>query len=343
MWKVKISLVCLLPVLLCGAESTVRRNAMPLIGVVRFITASNAATDINNAEQIRVFIAKSIEVSEKFRVIDVEMLDEFMLEQDILPLKLYRPEEMRKIPPGFAQFLVTGFVSVEKKSYRVRIHLLDLAKQEFLFSEETLIGGVNDVNEITSWDDVRVFAKRFLEQAERIIPIDTTEQEEQYRIGDMGPAGGIIFYIRNSDVDGWRYLEAAPPQTEFRAPWGIVFSDGLIVPSFLATKTDLGTGRENTADIIDHFQIQGPAIAAQLCRSFNYGGYTDWFLPSKDELVVMYTNLAANGLGGFRREPYWSSTESSYRFAFFQSFREGKQFFNGEKTMPMYVRAIRAF
>jgi hypothetical protein len=342
MWKVRVSLVCLLPVLLCGAEPAVQRDAAPLVGVVRFVTASDRAADKKNADQIRVLIARSIEVSKKFRVTGLETLDAFMLEQDILPLKLYKPEEMRKIPPGLAQFLITGFVSVEAKNYRVRLYMLDMAKQEFLFNEEALI---DDSNETASWDSVIALVKRFLERAENIILADMAEPEARYSVGDAGPAGGIIFYVKDSNADGWRYLEAAPPQTEFRAPWGIVFPDGLVVPSLLVTNSGLGTGRENTADILDHFFVREdqPAIAAQLCRSVNYGGYDDWFLPSADELMFMYTNLAANGLGRFRSEPYWSSTESSYKFACFQSFREGKRFFNGDKTMPMYVRAIRAF
>ena len=31
-----------------------------------------------------------------------------------------------------------------------------------------------------------------------------------YKIGDEGPAGGVIFYDKGEYSDGWRYLEAAP-------------------------------------------------------------------------------------------------------------------------------------
>jgi hypothetical protein len=342
MWKVNISFVCLLPALLCGAEPAARRSPAPLIGVVRFITASNAAIDINNAGQIRVLTARSIETSKKFSVTSLETLDAFMRERDISPLKLYKPEEMLKFPPDLARFLLTGFVSVEQNNYRVRIHLLDLAKQEILFSEEALIDGADQT---ALFNGAMALAKRFLETAENTVFFDDAEPEKQYRVGDAGPAGGIIFYAKDARSDGWRYLEAAPPQTEFRAPWGLVFLDGFIAPSFLATNSGLGTGRDNTEEIAGQAASweNQYAIAAQLCRSVDYGGCNDWFLPSKDELMLMYTNLAANGVGRFRGEPYWSSTESSYEFACFQSFREGKQFFNGYKTMPMYVRAIRAF
>jgi hypothetical protein len=341
MWKLKILFVCLLPVLLCGAE-TAEWRITPFIGLVRFSVASNDDVDIYNAGRIRFLMAASIETSKKFNVANLEEFDAFMSYHDIQLPKLYRPEEMEKIPYELLQFLLTGFVSVEGKNYRVRIHLLDLARQEFLFSEEALINGATDA---ALWDDVMALTRRFLETAENLNIFDEDEPEYLYEVGDTGPAGGIIFYAHPSRTDGWRYLEAAPPQTEFRAPWGVRFPDGIVAPSYLDTKSGLGTGRDNTEDIIEHLYIDKslPAVAAQLCSGLYYGGYNDWFLPSEDELMLMYTNRAASGLGGFRGEPYWSSTESSYQFACFQSFREGRRFFNGYKTMPMYVRAIRAF
>ena len=35
-------------------------------------------------------------------------------------------------------------------------------------------------------------------------------QQTLYRIGDTGPAGGLIFYDKGNNIGGWRYLEAAP-------------------------------------------------------------------------------------------------------------------------------------
>jgi hypothetical protein len=44
--------------------------------------------------------------------------------------------------------------------------------------------------------------------------------QQQYKIGDTGPAGGIVFYDKGFVSDGWRYLEATPAGTEFTADWG---------------------------------------------------------------------------------------------------------------------------
>jgi hypothetical protein len=341
MWKLKISLVCLLPVLLCGAESADRRIP-PLIGVVSFPVASDKGIDIYNAGRIRFLMGTCLESSKKFNVVSFRDVDTFMSINDIQLSKLHRLEEMEKIPYDMFQFLLTGFVSVEGENYRVRIYLLDIGRQEFLFSEEALVDGASYE---TLWDGIIKLNNRFLERVEESGIFYDDESEVLYEIGDRGPAGGIIFYVHPFRTDGWRYLEAAPPQTEFHAPWGVKFPDGNVAPSYLETKSGFGTGRDNTEEIIEHLYVREdlPTIAAQLCRDLYYGDYNDWFLPSEEELTLMYKNLAASGLGGFRNEPYWSSTESSYQFARFHDFRGGKRFFNGYKTMPMYIRAIRAF
>jgi len=77
----------------------------------------------------------------------------------------------------------------------------------------------------------------------------------------------------------------------------------------------------------------------------NINGYTDWYLPSKSTLNLMYVNLHTQGLGGFASgsPTYWSSTESTNNsFAWSQAFYNGSQS-SVEKYSGFRVRAVRAF
>jgi uncharacterized repeat protein (TIGR02543 family) len=158
-----------------------------------------------------------------------------------------------------------------------------------------------------------------------------------YALRDTGPAGGLIFYVKEGGYsDGWRYLEAAPATTEWTdKKWD---DDGERIGG---TETDIGKGQSNTTTIIN---TQGPrsTYAAQLCNAMVCCGYNDWFFPSKDELKLMYTNLHTEGVGGFADSYYWSSSEYFAYDAWYQYFGDGGQ--GGSFKGNTYrVRAVRAF
>ncbi|MBU4491548.1 MAG: DUF1566 domain-containing protein [Euryarchaeota archaeon] len=160
-----------------------------------------------------------------------------------------------------------------------------------------------------------------------------------FTIGDKGPAGGLIFYDKGSYSDGWRYLEAAPASTEWiKKEWGRY---GSLVGG---TGKGIGTGQHNTNIIVAWANSQGKkGYAAQLCDALVYGDYSDWFLPSKNELNLMYKNLKVKGVGGFADGRYWSSSEDNHCDAYFQNFEHGGQFRHSKNLQYVRVRAVRAF
>jgi hypothetical protein len=165
----------------------------------------------------------------------------------------------------------------------------------------------------------------------------STTAKDEYVIGDTGPAGGLIFYVNpNYKTDGWRYLEAAPKNTE----WADMQWSNLTVALAGAEATSPGSGKANTAAIVG--QAGHTASAAKLCEDLTSGDYSDWFLPSGDELNLMYTNLKVASLGSFVAGYYWSSTEMGAKYALLLSFSNGSQS-NGSKDYAAYVRAVRAF
>ncbi|MBP7554531.1 MAG: DUF1566 domain-containing protein [Spirochaetes bacterium] len=159
----------------------------------------------------------------------------------------------------------------------------------------------------------------------------------------QGSAGGYVFYDKGYVSDGWRYLEAAPVSTEWSSQvWG---GYGAIVNG--ADGTAIGSGEQNTIDIVTQFGASEPYeditdYAAKLCLDLVYGGYDDWFLPSRDELNLIYTNLYLEGIGGFVFSSYWSSSECYVGSAWGKYFGDGEQSDNN-KNFVLRVRAVRAF
>ena len=175
-----------------------------------------------------------------------------------------------------------------------------------------------------------------------------------YPIGDRGPAGGWVFYDCDADNDrgnadgliseecGWRYLEAAPSDIEQGAVAFIQWGDS----GKFGTQTGIGTGTMNTEIIVSKASNSRTPNAATLCNDYTCDGYDDWFLPSKDELHMMYTNLHKAGLGGFAgyNGYYWSSSEGSSNssYAWKQGFSNGTQNID-TRNSGYRVRPVRAF
>jgi len=161
-----------------------------------------------------------------------------------------------------------------------------------------------------------------------------------YKIGDTGPAGGVIFYDKGNNTEGWRYLEAAPVEAEFQAAW----SDNsfYVNDDNYKTRKEIGYGKRNTQFIVEKFrQTTGNwNTAAQKAHDFSFNGFEDWFLPSQGELDLIFGNLKRKNLVDFKNEWYWSSTEDGYHRSYCQNFRDGKMNDHGKNT-TYYVRPIR--
>ena len=178
-----------------------------------------------------------------------------------------------------------------------------------------------------------------------------------FAIGDIGPAEGLIFYVKEDGygyTSDWMYLEAAPASTEWAlTEWGSFQS--LIG----GTGTAIGTGQSNTTTIVNWLDsntddtygdvTEKDNRAAYLCNELLLSVYRDflipfddWFLPSKDELNLMYTNLKLAGLGDFADGYYWSSSEDNAYNAWLRDFYDGNKY-GRNKNNNGRVRAVRSF
>ena len=148
--------------------------------------------------------------------------------------------------------------------------------------------------------------------------------------------GGKVAYIFTSADPGYVPGEfhglIAAASDQGTAQWGCFYY-------FLnAVGTAIGTGNQNTINIIAGCSDSG--IAAKLCGDLVLNGYSDWYLPSCDELNKLY--LSRTVIGGFSTNYYWSSSEIDSHNALTQSFNNGN-FFATSRGIWYSVRAIRSF
>ena len=168
-----------------------------------------------------------------------------------------------------------------------------------------------------------------------------------FSVGDFAQ-GGIVFWV---DETGQHGLVAAKEDQSTGVRW--------YAGTFGNTqaKGDGPFSGEANTSIIIAAQVaigdDGSTYAARICNELQVteGGktYGDWYLPSKEELNLMYQNKATidatagvNGGSGFASDYYWSSTEYHGISAWKQYFANGTQGFN-YKDDAGYVRAVRAF
>ena len=141
--------------------------------------------------------------------------------------------------------------------------------------------------------------------------------------------GGIIFYL---DENGGGLVASLVDESGDFA-WGC---NGTSING--ADGTAIGTGSQNTIDI--EADCSQDETAADICANLNSNGYDDWFLPSKDEINLMFNNL----IGAFSYETcYWSSSE-------YDSIRAYGIIINSEvqdsifsKDSNCKIRPVRAF
>ena len=113
----------------------------------------------------------------------------------------------------------------------------------------------------------------------------------------------ILIYDIGPDYEEWRYLMVAPADTEIKANWN---------------------------------------EARNKIKELNIEGFTDWRLPDREQLNILFQNFHRHGLGDFQNERYWSSKKDVSNYVWDQDFANGSQGANFNSS-EYFVRAIRVY
>jgi len=184
------------------------------------------------------------------------------------------------------------------------------------------------------------------------VVVSTVIEAKEYKIGDEGEGGGIVFYVSKEGFkvyDGMggsvvcHYLEISK-DTLGRSFWFPEHSD------IGVKERGLGYGRTNTYKIVN--ASSSNMLTEVNCAAYRCSKYStpstkagEWWLPSMDELDLIYENQKDTVLATCGGEPgYWSSTEQYDDEARLESFYTGEWYNDFPKDYKKYsVRAVRAF
>lgn len=145
------------------------------------------------------------------------------------------------------------------------------------------------------------------------------------------PFGGGLYAGQIKEDDGKTYAIIVAPKAQ-----GGEASGTLVWKTTQTTTTgtdSLNNGFNNTAAMVAAGISLHPA--AQFCKGLSINGYTDWYLPAKDELNLIYTNRGS--LDGLVQNYYWSSTQYSTGDSWGQSFFIGEH----RPLIKPYTYAVR--
>jgi len=181
---------------------------------------------------------------------------------------------------------------------------------------------------------------------------EDTESKETSECQNLGEEceGGLLAYI---DEQGTKLIVSSVNNAE-DIQWGC---RGQLLN---ITSREYGTGKENTQALVNwHQGWQDPwftapegstgychekndgTVAANVCNDLELNGYSDWYLPSIDELDYIYENVHKNGQGDFGESECWSSSESSEGSAWIKSFATRGDEYGYQKSFNRSVRCVR--
>ncbi|MCX6171991.1 MAG: DUF1566 domain-containing protein [Flavobacterium sp.] len=199
-----------------------------------------------------------------------------------------------------------------------------------------------------SYSDVQLQAQvtQLQAQIEALQNYNTTNGFTHY-IGELYGGGIVVSVWKTADVE--HGLIASLTNLSLGIQWTTPAFQYIEIGSTAQSPRD---GFANTNAIVAQAG-PGTDYAAGLCKAYNAGGYTDWYLPAINELKQCYNsnqivNEVLGDINGFEfsvwdTSVYWSSTENDNNAWVIGFGSGGSTVINGKKSSGFAVRAVRRF
>ena len=362
----KLTLILTTLLLAVSFMTAQETKGKPTIVVIPF-DAKNV--EQNDANVLFEVFTNEIAGTGKFKVVDRTKVDFIKKQHEFQNSDWSNDEKVAKLGNALnANIVVTGQLMPFKDKIVVSFRMLDVNTMEIVTSATARVSDTSKffdkipeivkklTGEIKSISTTSNITTSKTESSSVSTNVSTSKNTTTYNIGDDGPGGGIIFYYSEAGFDVYEpdgsvkkchYLEVS------KFDLGAISwcsKKPRVDCCNITTLTAVGAGRINTFKIINSTH-KGGTITKENCAALACNSYStattkagDWFLPSKDELNLLYQNLGKRVLLSNTTNDnwYWSSSQGDDCYAWGQRFSDGDQYYT-DKDYTGSVRAVRAF
>ena len=328
---ISIFILCCLSVALFSQQS-----AKPKVVIVPF-DAKGVPQD--EADVVTELFISEYAATGKATVPDRNSFDKLAKEQSFQASSWSDSEKIAKLGKAInANQAVVGQIMKFREEIIVTIKVIDINTTEILSSKTERL---KDISQL--FDKIPEICKELAEKS-NYVPM-------QYKVGDEGDGGGIVFYVSQEGFivyDGkggqkiCHCLEMSKP-TLGLSKWAPEKSDFINTIS----EKSLGYGKSNTYKILNYYK--NSSLTEENCAAYRCSIYStekaaagEWFLASRDELDLMYKAMKEAAVSDATINWFWSSSENTSDYAWYQRFKQGYQDYGGRGLINS-VRAIRAF
>ena len=339
--KVKITiLLFILAALFCSAVIAQEQQQKMVAAVVPFDSSGVPQEEVEVV--YRMFLSEFVRTG-KCTVVDRSSFDKIKAQQNFQLSDWSNNDKVAKLGKALnANVVVTGQAMKFRAQVMLIAQILDVNSTEIISSSDERVGDVDDL-----------FSRfpAMCRELTKNLAKPKNAAAGNYDIGDLRPGGGYVFYYSEAGFPVYEsdnaspvichYLECSPELGSITwCPCGC--KEWCVVN----TMDGVGAGKLNTVHIVNYAHEESliPSnCAAYACLQYSTGATKagEWYLPSEDELNLIYVNLVRTGIIKSDRW-HWSSFMDIDTSTWSQNFNDGNQD-SHVKNNVYYVRAVRAF